>query len=436
MHYIKRALLPLDLQFFAGDDGGAGGGGETKTLLNQLTAEVKNAQTQLTQALEKQNSEIKKFGTTTDQTVNQVKEFEGKYEGLIKDLDELKGSVNDFAKKFGRPGAGGNAEEIKTAGQMFIENEHVKNMMASGEPQRGVHIDVKSFHKKDLTSAASGVGNGGALITPYRVPEIVEAAQRRLTIRDLLNTTPITSNAVEFVREVGFTNNAAIRPEKAAAAQSEIEYEIVTTGVKTISHFMPATREVLADVPRLRGIIDNKLVYGVQIKEENQLLYGDGLNGSLTGFMNDSDVQNIGEITAGASLNAIDWIRRSMTRAIVAGYPATGTILNPYDWEAIELAKGDDGHYLWVNIATGNGQQLFKVPVIVTPAMQEKDFITGAFGLGATLYDREQATIRFSESHSDYFTRGMVAILAEERVALTIERPEAFVKGKLTTATA
>ena len=122
-----------------------------------------------------------------------------------------------------------------------------------------------------------------------------------------------------------------------------------------------------------------------------------------------------------------------MTMARLAEYRATGVVLHPLDWEKIELAKGDDGHYIWLSVGSGNQQQLFKIPVVDTPAMDEGEFLTGAFAAAATLYDREQANIRVSESHEDFFTRGMIAMLAEERLALTIERPEAFVAGTFTT---
>ena len=42
-------------------------------------------------------------------------------------------------------------------------------------------------------------------------------------------------------------------------------------------------------------------------------------------------------------------------------------------------------------------------------------------GQRAKLADREQATIRVSDSHSDFFTRNMIAVLAEARAALGID---------------
>jgi HK97 family phage major capsid protein len=44
------------------------------------------------------------------------------------------------------------------------------------------------------------------------------------------------------------------------------------------------------------------------------------------------------------------------------------------------------------------------------------------------LYDREQASIRISEQDADFFVRNAIVILAEQRLALAVKRPEAFVK--------
>jgi HK97 family phage major capsid protein len=59
--------------------------------------------------------------------------------------------------------------------------------------------------------------------------------------------------------------------------------------------------------------------------------------------------------------------------------------------------------------------------------MPEGTALVGAFGTGAQLYDREQATIRISEQHADFFVRNAIVVLAEERLALAVKRPESFV---------
>ena len=81
-----------------------------------------------------------------------------------------------------------------------------------------------------------------------------------------------------------------------------------------------------------------------------------------------------------------------------------------------------------MSVAGGAESQIWRIPVIDTPAIASGTALIGAFGTGAQLYDREAATIRISEQHSDFFVRNALVILAEERIALAVKRPESFVK--------
>jgi HK97 family phage major capsid protein len=124
-----------------------------------------------------------------------------------------------------------------------------------------------------------------------------------------------------------------------------------------------------------------------------------------------------------------DAIRRAATLSFLAYYEPTGVVLNPLDWEKIETTKDNNGQYLVaVSVALGGEPRVWRIPVVESPAIEEGTALVGAFGTGAQLYDREQASIRISEQHSDFFVRNAVVILAEQRLALAVKRPESFVK--------
>jgi HK97 family phage major capsid protein len=72
----------------------------------------------------------------------------------------------------------------------------------------------------------------------------------------------------------------------------------------------------------------------------------------------------------------------------------------------------------------------------VTNAMPASTFLIGDWNMGAVLYDREDVSVRVSESHADYFIKNGVAVLAEERYTLAIPLPNAFCKGAFTVASA
>ena len=405
---MEKFYLKLNLQHFA--EGAAETEGKSAV---ELLGEIKSASENFAAALKTQDEEIKKFGQVQDQTANQVKELEKNYTALQDELVKMK-----------RPGYNGNSEEFKTAGQMFIESDAFKNMIANRE-KKSAPVEVDFFRKDLVTSAA---GSAGTLIMPNRAPGIVAAPDQEVWLRDLLNVQRTDTNAIEFVRETGFTNNAAPVPEGELKPESGLTFDISTATVKTIAHWIPATRQALSDAAQLQNYIDNRLRYGLKLEEDRQILYGDGTGENLQGIMTDDGIQDAGAAAAGD--NSVDHLRRSLTRVILAGYPATGVVMHPTAWEEIELMKGDDGHYLWFNLGDGVNPRLFRLPVVQTPAMAETDYLMGAFGLGAQLWDRMQTEVRIGEP-GDYFLRNLQAILAEERLALTTFRPESFVRGTL-----
>ena len=167
-------------------------------------------------------------------------------------------------------------------------------------------------------------------------------------------------------------------------------------------------------------------------QEDSQILSGTGTGEDLQGILTTTDIQTYawsdGETSPVADTKA-DALRRALTLSYLAYYEPTGIIVHPSDWEDIELTKNEQGTYLLaMSVAGGAESRVWRVPVIDTPAIAEGTALVGAFGTGAQLYDREAASIRISEQHSDFFVRNAVVVLAEERLALAVKRPEAFVK--------
>jgi HK97 family phage major capsid protein len=210
-----------------------------------------------------------------------------------------------------------------------------------------------------------------------------------------------------------------------------MQFEGHQAPVRTLAHWEAAHRNVLADEPQLRSIIDNELLYGLRLQEDFQILNGDGTGENLLGILNTSGVQTYEHQTP-ADLtedNYGDAIRRAATLAFLAYYEPSGVVVHPSDWEKMELTKNAQGSYLMaVSMQVGAEARIWRMPVIDTPAIDEGTALVGAFGSGAQLYDREQASIRISEQHADFFVRNAIVVLAEERLALAVKRPESFVK--------
>ena len=377
--------------------------------LKELLAEFKKTAEELKGQLDKQAEEIKTQGETSAKTAKSIDE-------LDKRIVEINNEIIELQKAGQRPSYA-NGETAKSIGQQFVESEQYKAMI-----ERNVNYCDPVLVKQLTSDPASA----GALVVPYRYPEIIAAPDRPMTLRQLLATSTTTSNAIEYVEEVGFQNSATVVPETQDKPQSELSFYLKTESVKTIAHWIPASRQILADAPQLRGYVDQRLIYGLNLAEEQEILYGAG-GANLQGIMTHQAIQNYQWSQGQPGDTKIDAIRRAITLARVAEYPVTGIVLHPKDWEDIELAKGTDGRYIWVSVTEGGQSRLWRVPVVDTTAIQEGECLLGAFRMGAMLWDREQTTIRVAEQHEDFFVKNMVAILAEERIALTIFRPEAFV---------
>ena len=154
------------------------------------------------------------------------------------------------------------------------------------------------------------------------------------------------------------------------------------------------------------------------------MLYGPGTGAHLEGLLVNTNRQQYTQLVADTKIDAV---RKAITLARVAEYPVDGIVVHPYDWQDMELLKGTDDRYVWVTVPDGGVPRLWRVPVVETTAIRSGTALVGAFSLGAAIWDREDAGVRTSDSHASFFIENQVAVLAEERLALTNYRPEAFV---------
>ena len=351
-----------------------------------------------------------------------------------------------------------SSREIKSIGQMFLDSPEFKslangrngaNMSSPWQVQASLTTHNFGLQQKDVFSglpttsvAASRLGEFG---TVQRDPMVLPP-MRTKRVRDLFPVRKTNAAVIEYFRQLGFTtleaghgvNSASSVAERNGAGtafglkpQSSFAFVGEQAPIRTLAHWEAAHRNVLADEPQLRSIIDNELMYGLRLLEDNQILNGNGVGENLLGILNTPNIQTY-NWSSGATLpvkdTKADALRRAATLSFLAYYEPSGIVLHPNDWEDIELTKDANGQYLIaVSVAMGGEPRVWRMPVIDTPAMTESRALVGAFGTGAQLYDREEASIRISEKHSDFFIRNAIVVLAEQRLALAVKRPEAFV---------
>lgn len=394
--------------------------------MSELDTEYKAAIKDLSEATdevkkfaETSKTELKNLGKVTDET-------KASADKALTALTDISARVTDLEQKASRRGGGNQQPEVKSVGQYVIDSEEVKSILQ----ENGAWTGRARIELKNITSAVAGT-SGTGLVVADRVAGIVAPPQRKLVVRDLLMPGNTSSNAIDYVKETGFTNNAAEVAENPGVAKpkSDITFDLENLPVRTIAHFVLASVQVLADAPMLSSYINGRLIYGLKLREDNQLLNGDGTGVNLKGLMAQATGYAQPSGVKVENTTMIDTLRLAMLQATLAEYPATGHVLNPTDWASIELTKDAQSRYVFANPVGLASPTLWGLPVAESLSMAAGNFLTGALQYAAQVFDREEAAVAISTEDSDNFQKNMVTIRAEERLALAVYRPEALIKG-------
>ena len=357
-----------------------------------------------------------------------TEELKQKADENLQQMAELKERMVELEQKSARRGRDEDQGEHKSVGERVVESDAFKGMNSSERKSIRVKMDRKDLMTVPAT-VGSGVSGATSLTVGQRVPGIIAPPERTLAVRELLIPGRTGSNSIEFVQETGYTNNAAPVTEGALKPKSDLSFDLKTAPVRTIAHHFKASRQLLDDAEGLASYIDGRARYGLRYAEEQQMLNGDGTGANLLGIIPQASTYNPAVSLTG--YNAIDRLRLAVLQAVLAELPATGFVLNPIDWAAIELTKDNEGRYIIASPVGGTEPRLWGLPVSETQAMAQGQFLTGSFGMGAQIFDRMEIEVLLSTENEDDFVRNMVTIRAEERLALAVYRPEAFITGSI-----
>lgn len=359
------------------------------------------------------------------------------FDALVTAFEKIQGSnieLQDRLTEYEQKMAEGGHQSIGRStgpniGRMVTESPQFKSLLeGNGTSAR---ISLK-------TAIVNATGASQPLVAADRLAGIVHAGERRFYMRDLIATGRTTSNTVEFAKENTFTNNAgpqvANSPqefENVVKPESAFSFTLESAAVTTLAHWIPISKQVLADSPMLQSYINNRLLYGLKLKEDQQILLGTGANGNLPGlYTNRTAYSTTSPLTYTTRL---DILRDAMSQIEVADLVPDGIVLNPVDWRIISTTTvgSGDARYVVGDPQDAMKPMLWGLPVVVTNTMAAGTFLVGAFAQAAQLWDREDASIEIG-LNNDNFTRNMLTVLCEERVALTLYRATGLVGGSFT----
>ncbi|ATY01619.1 phage major capsid protein [Klebsiella aerogenes] len=398
---------------------------EVNDILKKVTASIEEATGKFNAKAEDALKEAQKAGSLSEETKASVDKMAAEFNALREAEKTLKAAVGDLEQHIAQMPLANAKKVVESVGQQVISAEALKTFASSIDGGKRVSIPVKA------ATISTDIPDG--VVEPQRLPGIDTAPKQRLFIRDLIAPGRTSSPAIFWVQQTGFTNNAKVVSENTQKPYSDIQFATKITPVTTVAHLFKASKQILDDFAQLQSTIDAEMRYGLKFVEEQEILFGEGTGAHLDGIVPQASAFN--PAFQVEQQNGIDDLRLAMLQAQLARFPASGHVLHFIDWAKIELTKDSLGRYILANPAALTGPTLWGLPVVATEAAQFLGkFLTGAFNAGAQIFDREETNVVISTENADDFEKNMITIRCEERLALAVKRPEAFVFGSFSGA--
>jgi hypothetical protein len=345
------------------------------------------------------------------------------------EIDEAKSKVDQLLVVARAAGAAKEAEEhaeagsepgsdtqtkdshrsTKTFGEQFLDSPAFKEYRPGSGigPQTTLDVDVNSFLKADfLTSAGwapETTRTGRVEMFPTRpAPHVVE----------FLPQTTTTQASVVYMEETTFTNTAAERAEATAYPEASL---VLTERSSPVRKF--------EDEPRAQAYVNNRLPFMLRQRVDSQVLVGTGVAPNLLGTENVVGIQ-----TQALGADPVpDAVYKAMRKVRDNGFAEPSVVfVTPAQWEPVRLLRTADGVYIWGHPSMPGPMTIWGVPVVETTAAPATKALLGDYANFSELAARRGIDVQVSNSHSDFFINGKLAVRADVRLALIHYRPKAF----------
>lgn len=374
------------------------------------------------------NDELADLGTKYDRE-RELDKAERDNKAALKSLGDPFDPVPFGGMPRGGDGVGQDQRgRVLTLGDLVIESEACKSRSSGKTPFRIEISEQQAFDYIKTLMTETGTSGAGYAPPNNRTPIVVYSPQRRPVVADLIPSTPTSDSAIRYMEETTFTNSAAGVLEGNSKPESANGFTERTVTVETIATTLPITEQQLADVPQLRGIVDNRLTLMMLQSEESSLLTGNGTSPQLAGFLTKAGVQSYALGTDVTGEPVPDAIMRAMTLVRFTGFAEpSAAIFHPNDWRDIRLLRTTTGDYIWGSPSEVGPERIWGLRTVVTPVMTQNTCLLGDFLLYSMITRRQGLTIEVGYVNDD-FKKNQKTIRAEERLALLILRASAFCK--------
>lgn len=384
-------------------------------------------------------SELDTILKSLDAVGAKIDEIDADGKASVKAVKEEMKKLGDEQLKFARElaalqqasadGAAESDNRVKSIGEKFTESANYKAFSANTRDVRGARHIVSTKNDSPTVSTVSPAIDRNTIAAPYQLAGIWGAPEQQLIVENLIPHIPVSSSAVEYLKHTGFTNNAGVVAEGAVKAESTFEFDLATANVVTIAHWTKITEQLAADAPAVTAYINAKMMYGLQLKVDNQIISGTGTSTQLGGFLkSDNHTDYSSAVTVPTGANLMDFALLIKTKLDTLGYPPKVLLLNPADWAGLALLKDTQKRYLLGGPAGVTTKSLWGLPVETTASVPSGKYVMADFALGSTIYDRQEVALEIDREGDD-FRKNLLTIRVERRLGLGVEDAAAIAGG-------
>jgi HK97 family phage major capsid protein len=250
---------------------------------------------------------------------------------------------------------------------------------------------------------------------------------------DRLPVAPTDLPVTTYIRHVSTTGSPAVTAPGALKPELKFVTDYITETASKIAAHTAVTDEDIQDFGEFTNYCHQELIRQLVNEENRQLIAGAGAGTTtteLTGFLNTPSILTHVLGTGTTPETPLDGIELSISALRVGAQLAEANlcVMNPSSWSAVRRSKDSLGRYMTSPDPTADeASSVWGVDVMVTtqcPAGTALLLDTTRFG---RVLVRQPMNIRVGWTEDD-FVRNLTRTVAEERLVLSVERPQAVLK--------
>lgn len=356
--------------------------------------------------------ELAKVETANTEAINAIKaEYETKSAEMLTALNRAKqNEVTERTK--------GMTEEIIDKFSTPEGEQMLKNFLAGKRHELGIDVEAKAM----INPAGS--------VAPQFAP-IVGPGNDDFHARDLIPVFPTLSDLITYVQLTRDPNAVGISPTAPGAQKPDMGYisSVEQAAVVKLAGLLDIADEFLTDVVGFRAWLAYELPKALLDAEDLQIYKGSGASGNILGLWTQASGQSFPMGTVTESSNRIDQVAAGVTEIRTRKRGVNGAVISPIDWMEMYINKDLQDAYTYPVVFTPNGTPtILGVPVYWSNVFEYGEGLVGDFRYGTAIFQRMAMRIDYSGEHKDNFGKNVITARIEERIALPIYFPEAFIK--------